>query len=234
MRSSRLVLSPALVAASRSDDPHRRQSLSARTFRLLLTLLALSGAFCAWPLIAQITYDGCQDIRGISVASVLDYSVRDVAVAMLAPNGAPIIRYNPSVLSWFQPETRLFWYGHECGHHALGHSFGTAFPSQMEQQADCFGIRELIKSGVLSRRDVSTIQADLSRLGSGDWTHLPGPIRAMNLKACLSSSSNRTPVGANWCCDGYGNRRCALPPGTVPVGGSCVCFGIPGVGSGCN
>ena len=34
---------------------------------------------------AQVTFDGCRDIRGIPVASISDYSINDVAIASLAP-----------------------------------------------------------------------------------------------------------------------------------------------------
>jgi hypothetical protein len=136
---------------------------------------------------AQVTYDGCVDFRGIPVASVRNDMVRDVAVASLAPNGAPIITYNVQVLSWFQPQTRLFWYGHECGHHRLRHLAQSVRPGQ-EQEADCFSIVFLVREGALSAGDVAVIQSDLSRLGGGDWTHLPGQQRAINLQACLRSA----------------------------------------------
>lgn len=132
----------------------------------------------------QATYDGCVDIRGIPVLSIAS-NVNDVAVASLAPNGAPIVQYNPSVLSFFHPKTRLFWYAHECGHHALGHAFGTAHPLAREQQADCWGITTLVREQILDNDDVRIVQNDLSHISSGDWTHLPGPQRAINLSQCL-------------------------------------------------
>lgn len=149
----------------------------------------------------QVTYDGCLDIRGIPVASVLDYSINDVAVASLAWDGSPIVRYNPRVLSWFRSETQLFWYGHECGHHALGHAFGTAHLFAVEQQADCFAVRELLRVGAISHRDLRGIQGDLAKLARGDWTHLPGPVRAINLERCLDGGER-----------GSGSRReCTHP-----------------------
>ena len=85
------------------------------------------------PAAGQITYDGCQDPPELPVASVPAYQLPNVAQASRA-NGAPVIYYNPNVLAWFQPVTRLFWYMHECAHHALGHTIGMAFPPIMEQQ----------------------------------------------------------------------------------------------------
>lgn len=155
--------------------------------RLLLCIISLG--LLIESSFAQITYDGCTDFRGIPVASILSYGINDVAVASLAPNGAPVVQYNPAVLSFFRPQTRLFWYAHECGHHALGHAFGTAHPMAREQQADCWGISALVREGGFDIDDVRIVQQDLSRLPSGDWTHLPGPQRAINLQACLGTSS---------------------------------------------
>ena len=62
-----------------------------------------------------ITFDGCVDARGIPVASILDNSINDVAIARLDNLGRPIIQYNTAVLGSFSPETRLFWYAHEGG-----------------------------------------------------------------------------------------------------------------------
>ena len=180
-----------------------------------------------------ITFDGCRDIRGIPVASVMDHNVRDVAVAGLAPNGAPIIRYNPTVLSWFHPTTRLWWYGHECGHHALGHNFGTTHPLRVEQDADCFGIRSLINAGLLNDGDIAVIQQDLSRLGPGDWTHLPGPVRAINLRRCVRASQPTPPPPVPrqvYCCDGFGRRWCPVVVNPGPPGSPCWCAGVPGSG----
>lgn len=156
--------------------------------RVALVLLAAAVLPVASRVDAQVTYDGCRDIRGIPVASVLDRTIRDVAVASLAPDGSPIIRYNPDVLAWFSPQTRLFWYGHECGHHALGHAFGTTHPLTVEQAADCFAVRELTRLGEISGRDLRAIQGDLTSTGLGDWTHLPGPVRAINLDRCLDDA----------------------------------------------
>jgi hypothetical protein len=135
---------------------------------------------------AQVTYDGCVDARGIPVASVRNDGLGDVAMATLV-NGQPVIVYNAIVLSWQQPQTRLFWYGHECGHHALGHGLG-GYVIGREQQADCFGITSLVRLGLLSDSDVSVVQQDLSRTGRGDWEHLPGPVRAINLRRCLAEA----------------------------------------------
>src|ERR1700730_10278408 len=101
---------------------------------------------------AQITFDRCTDALGRSVASV-QASVNDIALATLY-NGQPVILYNPFVVSSVSPQTRLFFYAHECGHHALGHAL-TGLRLNQEQEADCFGIVELVKRDLLNDDDVT-------------------------------------------------------------------------------
>ena len=135
------------------------------------------------PLRSQTTFNTCRDIQGNLVASISDSTVNDIAVARVF-NGRPVIVYNPIVVAWTQPVTRLFFYAHECGHHALGHLLQGLRLGQ-EQEADCWSIRTLVKKGLFSDSDISAVQADIARMGRGDWTHLPGPQRAINLRACL-------------------------------------------------
>lgn len=149
-------------------------------------------AFFVWllstaPAIGQ-TFEGCRDVNGIAVASVSNPGLQDVAQATIL-NGSPIIYYNPSVLSWTRPQTRLFFYAHECGHHALGHVLSGLRLGQ-EQEADCWGITRLKRLNLLSDRDVTLVQADIARFGKGDWTHLPGPQRAINLRECLPADAD--------------------------------------------
>lgn len=105
----------------------------------------------------------------------------------IADDGSPIILYNPNVLTWFHPKTRQFWYMHECGHHALAHAIRN-IPLTREQESDCFSIVFLVKEMGYRARDVAIVQSDLSKAGAGDWTHLPGPQRAINLQLCLDDA----------------------------------------------
>jgi hypothetical protein len=134
--------------------------------------------------LAQITFEGCRDFRGLPVASIANPTINDIALATVAPNGMPVILYNPRVVPWFSPQTRRFFYAHECAHHALGH-LARSYPLTREQEADCWGINALAAHNLLSNQDIAIIQNDIAKLGGGDWTHLPGPARAINLRACL-------------------------------------------------
>jgi hypothetical protein len=191
---------------------------------------------------AQTTYEGCRDAAGRPVASVANNSLQDVAMAALGPNGQPIIYYNQLVLSNLSPQSRLFWYGHECGHHALGHTLGRSYPSSREQEADCFGITTLVGAGRLDLNDVRIIQSEISH-SPGDWTHLPGPQRAINLGGCLLKagllqdsrrSDSRREQSPLYCCDAFGYRRCPIVVNPGPPGSACACSGLSGYGVMCR
>jgi len=153
--------------------------------------LAVIIATISLPFLAsgQITYDGCTDIRGIPVVSISDTRVNDIAQASVDGSGVPIIRYNPQIVGNTRPQTRLFFYTHECGHHALGHALSGLRMGQ-EQEADCWSIRTLVDKSLVSESDITRIQGDLALFSRGDWTHLPGPQRAINLRACLDRSGS--------------------------------------------
>lgn len=158
-------------------------------FRLALT----TAVGChSMHLLAQNTYHTCKDIRGVPVVAIDDSRIRDVAVARLEPVGTPVIRYNPAILSWYQPLTREFWFAHECGHHALGHAFGTALGAEAEEAADCYAINELNRVGGLKSGGLGIIQADVSKTGPGNSVYPPGPVRAARLATCLSHATTPT------------------------------------------
>src|SRR5260221_14571357 len=132
--------------------------------------------------LAQVSYDGCFLGPGIPVPSIMALSLDDSAAARMTPQG-PVILYNPNVVSWMHPETRLFVYFHECAHVVLNH---VNFPNpNMEQQADCWAIRTAVGQNRLNQLGVTIVQNDLAIASRADWTHLPGPMRAINLIECL-------------------------------------------------
>lgn len=146
---------------------------------LVFTTL-LIGSCLAVTANAQITFDGCVDSRGVPVASLPNLQLADIAMAMPNPYGASVIQYNPGVLSWVKPATRLFFYVHECAHLAI--------PTSNESVADCWAIRTLINKGLVDEDSVESIQNDIAQFGRGDWTHLPGPMRAISLRVCIAQS----------------------------------------------
>lgn len=136
---------------------------------------------------AQVTYDGCRDFRGQLVASISDYSLDDVAIARIEGQRA-VIRYNPNILATQMSEpTRRFFYIHECAHHFLGHT--THYPSlQSERSADCWAIQVMSKELGFSRNSLKVIQRDIRVGAKANWTHLPGPERAIDIEQCLNAS----------------------------------------------
>jgi hypothetical protein len=162
------------------------QPIRPLVFRLIPAIVTSIAAFAFGTSLVgqQVTFGGCVDSMGIAVASIRNAGISDVAEARFAPSGAPIIFYNPRVLSWFAPQTRLWWYGHECAHHALGHLRLRAFPPAAERQADCWAASELVRKGLLGREDIQVVAADLAKLQRSDWSHLPGPFRAVDVLGC--------------------------------------------------
>ena len=146
------------------------------------------------PAFAQtIVYEGCRDINGVAAASVVKYDLQDVAAANVV-QGRPVIFYNPRVLSWFAPQTRVFWYAHECGHLALGHNLKQTPPQAAEREADCWAGRHLVDEMGYGRAQFAIILADLAKLG-GDWSHLPGTYRSIDISHCADSEPPAAAAG---------------------------------------
>lgn len=133
-------------------------------------------------------WGGCRDAIGTPVREYADPNLHDIAMATVV-GGGPAIVYNPQVVLSVSPQTRRFFYFHECGHHALGQILtGQNIPFASEQAADCWAARALTESGEFTLDDLRVVQMEVSR-SPGDWTHLPGPQRALNLIACLGSGA---------------------------------------------
>src|SRR5690349_621909 len=131
---------------------------------MLVTLIQLS--LFADGASAQV-YEGCTDYRGRPVLSLMDPQVGDIAMATTLGDGRPVILYNPAVVAKASPATRVFFYGHECAHHALGQL--SSMPSRgNEQTADCWSVRTLTSQGVLTSSDLDVVARDLARFGTED------------------------------------------------------------------
>lgn len=159
----------------------------------------LTAAYLAVVLVLLLTapfpaYGECYDVRGEIVIELPDERINDVARASLEGAQVAVIRYNPKVLSWFAPQTRQWFYAHECAHHVRGHNFGpytVNFQRIAEVDADCFATETLIRSGSFDSSDLAVVKSDLARLGPGDWVHLPGGQRAINIERCAEEK----PIG---------------------------------------
>lgn len=192
--------------------------------RTLLALLLLTPAH------AQVVYEGCRDINGVPVGSIQAPHLNDIAMATIQ-GGMPIVFYNPLVLQRLPPVVHRFFYAHECAHHQLGHVVFGQIAMAAEQAADCWAAHAMKASGA-SEADFMVIGQAIST-AQGDWTHLPGPQRAINLSACLAAPMPRPqpPPMARSCCDGFGMPRCMLMQ-PAPIGSMCGCPGL-GYGRAC-
>lgn len=117
-------------------------------------------------------------IGGIAVSCMgistwLDDGINDIAVAV---PGAIVL--NPALGNW-PPVVQVFVYAHECAHHipAIGSN---------ENAADCWAIKLGRNQGWINYQGLSLIQAYFQN-NQGDWTHLPGPFRIMQMQACFNT-----------------------------------------------
>lgn len=120
----------------------------------------------------------CVSFYGEPVRIYMTRGLNNVGIATRVRNGRPIIVMNPDVLARFQPLVQVWWFAHECGHHALG-------PYNSETNADCWGVRVLRDQGFIrSVHDLEAFAWDLGSLPGSAMGHLPGPQRAQNVITC--------------------------------------------------
>lgn len=118
----------------------------------------------------------CTDAFGTPVVLVSNHLLTDVGMATFE-NGAPVIYMNPYVLMQLPEALQRFWYGHECAHHRLGPG---------EEAADCWSVRKGRDQGWLTRADLDTMAVYMTG-NRGDSTHLPGPQRVAQMRACFDA-----------------------------------------------
>jgi hypothetical protein len=120
----------------------------------------------------------CASYYGEPVRIYMTRGLNNVGIATRVQRGQPIIVMNPDVLARFTPLVQVWWFAHECGHHALG-------PYNSETNADCWGVRVLRDQGFIrSVHDLQAFAYDLSSLPGSAVGHLPGPQRAQNVINC--------------------------------------------------
>ncbi|KAB2966089.1 MAG: hypothetical protein F9K16_00275 [Thermoanaerobaculia bacterium] len=151
---------------------------------VLLLVICFVAQIASTPRILAQWWGGCRDALGTPVLEYANPSLPDIAMATIV-NGGPAIIYNPNVTLSVGSRTRRFFYFHECGHHALGQIVSRAsIPFQAEQEADCWAAQTLVESGGFTAADLELVARDVST-SPGDWSHLPGPQRALNLLRCI-------------------------------------------------
>ena len=161
----------------------------ASTLFLILALLP-AAALAA----ATTIFEGCSDTSGHTVAVRADDSMPRL-VASSIEDGKPTIRYSQVVLPRLLPQTRLFFFAHECARHAMGEAGQLAHSVARSRDADCLGLATLLESGLIKRDELPAIQADLD-FSEAEWAKLPGLPRSFDLAACPAQGVVRLPVQA--------------------------------------
>lgn len=87
------------------------------------------------------------------------------------------IELNPNVFSYLNTSLKLFWVGHECGHHVVGYS---------ESAADCWAIRTGRDQGWFPP-EAFWGMIEMFRNNPGSMVHPPGPVRVRQMMTCYRS-----------------------------------------------
>lgn len=124
----------------------------------------------------------CYDFRGVLVRTVRETQLGDVGRAWIVVR-MPVIALDDERMATLPPKLQLFFYGHECAHHVLGHLFNPT-PSS-EQEADCWAIKFERDKGLLTRADVESFAPFLAASNGSPFGHLPGPKRQALLLKCF-------------------------------------------------
>lgn len=151
--------------------------------RFLCALSLILGLCLVGKTASAQNYPTCFNALNVPVGYFPDPSIPDIAIATTAPNGQPIVLWNPAVTASMHPATIEFFYYHECAHHALGHTLGNYFPGA-EAQADCWAKKTMIGLGVLNPPKYQIIAQQLfqnSKPGM-DWPN--GAVRVQFLNNC--------------------------------------------------
>lgn len=106
------------------------------------------------------------------------------------PGFPPTIELNPVLLAQLPRALQLFWYGHECAHHVLGHTIGN-FGPRSEADADCWAVKTGRDQGLFDRNDVTAFGPYFLSNPGSPWGHLPGPARTANFLLCFDDSDRQ-------------------------------------------
>jgi len=128
----------------------------------------------------------CFDFRGVPVRTVRETQLGDVGRAWIIVR-MPVIALDDDRMATLPPKLQLFFYGHECAHHVLGHLFNPT-PSS-EQEADCWAVKFERDKGILTRADVESFAPFLAASRGSPFGHLPGPARQALLLKCFDDHS---------------------------------------------
>lgn len=143
-------------------------------------------AYTILPIAHAETINDYYDQKGQMVKVIYNNNSPNLAVAIEKPGAASITIINPNLMKKFSAPTQTFIYFHEAGHHSLGHLVNNSSTTMMhEQESDCFSIRVALTLNLIKHSDLGVIQKEIAGIGNGDWQHLSGATRSLNIQKCL-------------------------------------------------
>ncbi len=125
---------------------------------------------------------GCADFRGRPVQTYETSGLGDVARSTLYGR-IPVITVDKEVMASLSGKLQIFFYLHECAHHALGHMF--APQPESEKEADCWSIKTGREQSYFNLSDVMTFASRIIASPGSARGHLPGPDRMAHLLECF-------------------------------------------------
>lgn len=132
-------------------------------------------------LVAGVTL-GCADFRGRPVQTYETAGLGDVARSELYGR-IPVITLDTEVMASLSGKLQIFFYLHECAHHALGHMY--APEPNSENEADCWSIKTGRDQSYFNRADVLAFTNRILASPGSARGHLPGPERMAYLLECF-------------------------------------------------
>lgn len=128
----------------------------------------------------------CRDAYGQTVHAVLVANLGDVGRARNVFK-TPVIMLDPGHLIRLPLKLQLFFYGHECAHHVLGHTY--VMRPTAESEADCWAAKDGRDRGLFTRFEVEGWAPWFAKSrGSVISGHLPGPERARFILQCFDEN----------------------------------------------
>lgn len=124
----------------------------------------------------------CTDFRGRSVMALEVYNLGDVGRAWVI-NTVPYILMDPEVMRTLPKPLQVFFYVHECAHHALGHWYSPTPNS--ENDADCWAVAYGRDHGIFLRQTIVDFEPWLARSKGSAFGHLPGHQRVQHMLDCF-------------------------------------------------
>lgn len=134
------------------------------------------------------TVVSCRDSYGQNVHAVLVADLGDVGRAKNLFK-TPVILMDPSHLVRLPGKLQLFFFGHECAHHVLGHTY--VLRPGVESEADCWAAKDGRDRGLFTRDEVQSWAPWFAQSrGSTVSGHLPGPERAKHILQCFDDRAD--------------------------------------------